>query len=67
MATPTQSRLSLLRRLIPDAFTIGLMLAMLCATFWPASGAVARGLGHVTTVAIGLLFFLHGAKLSGEA
>jgi sodium/bile acid cotransporter 7 len=67
MPSSKQSRLTLLRRLVPDAFTIALMLAMLAATFWPASGATERGLSHVTTVAIGLLFFLHGAKLSGEA
>jgi sodium/bile acid cotransporter 7 len=57
----------MLRRLVPDAFTIALMLAMMAATFWPASGTTARVLGHVTTAAIGLLFFLHGAKLSGAA
>jgi sodium/bile acid cotransporter 7 len=61
------SRPTLLRRLIPDGFTIALISAMLAATFWPAGGAFERVLGHVTTVAIGLLFFLHGAKLSGEA
>jgi sodium/bile acid cotransporter 7 len=64
---PTSSRLNLLRRLIPDSFTIALISAMLAATFWPAGGAFERVLGHVTTIAIGLLFFLHGAKLSGEA
>jgi sodium/bile acid cotransporter 7 len=64
---PTSSRLNLLRRLIPDSFTIALIAAMLAATFWPAGGAFERVLGHVTTIAIGLLFFLHGAKLSGEA
>jgi sodium/bile acid cotransporter 7 len=67
MPTTKQSRLALLRRLVPDAFTIALILAMLAATFWPASGTTERVLGHATTVAIGLLFFLHGAKLSGEA
>ncbi len=67
MPSSPQSRFAMLRRLTPDAFTIALMLAMLAATFWPASGAAATGLGHVTTFAIGLLFFLHGAKLSGEA
>ena len=67
MPSSSQSRLALLRRLVPDAFTIALMLAMLAATFLPASGGAGRALGHVTTVAIGLLFFLHGAKLSGEA
>jgi sodium/bile acid cotransporter 7 len=67
MPTPTQSRLNLLRRLTPDFFTIALIGAMLAATFWPASGAAAHVLGHATTVAIGLLFFLHGAKLSPDA
>jgi sodium/bile acid cotransporter 7 len=67
MPSSTPSRLAFLRRLIPDAFTLALMLAMLAATFWPAGGSTARVLSHVTTVAIGLLFFLHGAKLSGEA
>jgi sodium/bile acid cotransporter 7 len=33
----------------------------------PASGGAAVALGHVTTFAIGLLFFLHGAKLSRQA
>ncbi|MDB5933601.1 MAG: bile acid:sodium symporter [Massilia sp.] len=64
---PSPPRYALLRALIPDLFTTALMLAMVAATFWPASGGGARVLGHVTTVAIGLLFFLHGAKLSGEA
>ena len=67
MTPATPSRFTSLRRLTPDAFTLGLMVAMLAATFWPATGAAARALGHVTTAAIGLLFFLHGAKLSGEA
>ena len=67
MSSSPQSRFTVLRRLTPDAFTLSLMLAMLAATFWPASGAPARVLGHVTTLAIGLLFFLHGAKLSGDA
>jgi sodium/bile acid cotransporter 7 len=66
-STPSLSALTLLRRLTPDFFTSALMLAMLAATFWPASGNTARVLGDVTTVAIGMLFFLHGAKLSGAA
>ncbi|MES2759350.1 MAG: bile acid:sodium symporter family protein [Pseudomonadota bacterium] len=61
------STVSLLRRLTPDFFTSALLLAMVAATFWPASGAGARVLGDVTTGAIGALFFLHGAKLSGAA
>jgi sodium/bile acid cotransporter 7 len=67
MPSFTSSPLAWLRRLTPDAFTLALMMAMLAATFCPAGGNAARALGHVTTVAIGLLFFLHGAKLSGAA
>jgi sodium/bile acid cotransporter 7 len=67
MPPATPSRFASLRRLTPDAFTLGLMAAMVAATFWPATGGAARALGHVTTAAIGLLFFLHGAKLSGDA
>jgi sodium/bile acid cotransporter 7 len=55
------------RRLALDPFTIGLMVMMLLATLLPASGQTALVLGDITTLAIGLLFFLHGAKLSREA
>ena len=58
---------TLLRRLALDPFTIGLMGMVLLASLLPASGQAAVVLGDVTTVAIGLLFFLHGAKLSREA
>jgi sodium/bile acid cotransporter 7 len=67
MTVSSPPRLAWLRRLTPDFFTSALMLAMVAATFWPAAGETARMLGHVTTVAIGALFFLHGAKLSGAA
>jgi sodium/bile acid cotransporter 7 len=56
-----------LRRLAPDAFTIYLLLTVLLASLLPCAGATAAALGHLTTFAIGLLFFLHGAKLSREA
>ena len=58
---------TLMRTLALDAFTIGLMLMVLLASLLPASGQAAVVLGHVTTFAIGLLFFLHGAKLPREA
>lgn len=58
---------TLLRRLALDAFTIGLLLMVLLASLLPASGQAAIVLGEITTFAIGLLFFLHGAKLSREA
>jgi len=58
---------TLMRRLALDTFTIGLMLMVLLASLLPASGQAAVVLGDITTIAIGLLFFLHGAKLSREA
>jgi sodium/bile acid cotransporter 7 len=56
-----------LRRLAPDTFTLWLLGTVALASFLPCSGGVAVALGKVTTFAIGLLFFLHGAKLSREA
>jgi sodium/bile acid cotransporter 7 len=56
-----------LRRLAPDTFTLWLLGTVALASFLPCSGVVAVALGKVTTFAIGLLFFLHGAKLSREA
>jgi sodium/bile acid cotransporter 7 len=57
----------LMRRLSLDTFTIMLVVVVALASFAPASGATAAVFGHITTFAIGLLFFLHGAKLSREA
>jgi sodium/bile acid cotransporter 7 len=54
-------------KLALDAYTVALLGMVVLASFLPASGDVAVALGDVTTVAIGLLFFLHGAKLSREA
>jgi solute carrier family 10 (sodium/bile acid cotransporter), member 7 len=58
---------TVMQRLSLDAYTILLMVMVLLASVLPASGNAAVALGHVTTLAIGLLFFLHGAKLSREA
>ena len=56
-----------LRRLAPDAFTMYLLATVLLASLLPCAGRTAVALDKITTVAIGLLFFLHGAKLSREA
>lgn len=62
------SRLSaLLRRLSIDTFTIMLLSTVALASVLPCTGGTAIALGKLTTLAIGLLFFLHGAKLSREA
>jgi sodium/bile acid cotransporter 7 len=54
-------------RFLPDNFTLTLVAVVTLASLWPASGATAHVFEQLTTVAIGLLFFLHGAKLSREA
>ena len=52
---------------LPDNFTFAILATVITASLLPASGAVAHGFELATTVAIALLFFLHGAKLSRAA
>lgn len=52
------------RILIPDKFLAALVIVVLLATFVPARGVAAAGFEYLTTFAIALLFFLHGAKLA---
>ena len=52
---------------LPDNFTLSLLAVVTLASVFPISGQVAHGFELLTTFAIGLLFFLHGAKLSREA
>src|SRR5688572_30402003 len=54
-------------RFLPDNFMLLLLGTVALASLLPAQGAVAQGLGGVTTAAVSLLFFLHGAKLSRAA
>lgn len=54
-------------RLLPDNFTLTLLAVVLTATLLPASGQVATAFEWITDLAIALLFFLHGAKLSRQA
>ena len=54
-------------RFLPDNFTFALVSTVVLASLLPASGGGAVFFGRLTTFAIGLLFFLHGAKLSREA
>jgi sodium/bile acid cotransporter 7 len=55
------------RSVIPDTFTALLLCSVALASLLPCQGEAAAVFGNITTVAIGLLFFLHGAKLSREA
>ncbi|MBR9885151.1 MAG: bile acid:sodium symporter [Oceanospirillales bacterium] len=52
---------------LPDNFTLTLIAVVTTATLLPAQGQVATAFGWITNIAIGLLFFLHGAKLSRQA
>ncbi len=54
-------------RLLFDNFTLALLAVIAIATWLPASGTAAAVFETLTHLAIGLLFFLHGAKLSREA
>ncbi|MER6799937.1 bile acid:sodium symporter, partial [Amycolatopsis mediterranei] len=53
-------------RLRLDPFVLALLATVGVATLLPASGAVAGGFGVATTIAVGLLFFLYGARLSTQ-
>lgn len=54
-------------RLLPDNFTLYLIATVTLASLLPAQGVFADALSIATKVAVSLLFFLHGAKLSREA
>ncbi|TAF80771.1 MAG: bile acid:sodium symporter [Curvibacter sp.] len=51
-------------RFLPDDFTLVLIGVVTLASLFPARGAVAQAFEWITTAAIALLFFMHGAKLS---
>jgi len=54
-------------RLLFDNFTLLLIAVVAAATLVPAHGMGATLFGWITDLAIALLFFLHGAKLSRQA
>jgi len=56
-----------LRRYLPDRFICALLATVLLASVLPCRGWGARAFDALADVAIALLFFLHGAKLSREA
>ena len=55
------------RALIPDGFTLALLVTLGLASLLPCRGHAAVAFDHLTNAAIALLFFLHGAKLPREA
>ncbi|PLR19335.1 bile acid:sodium symporter [Caulobacter zeae] len=64
MANPISAVLSKLKI---DAYIIALFGMVVLASFLPVQGQAAVITGWVVKLAIALLFFLHGAKLSREA
>jgi sodium/bile acid cotransporter 7 len=54
----------LLERLRLDPFVVAILTTVAIACLLPARGAAASVAGIATTVAVGLLFFLYGARLS---
>ncbi|MFW1941964.1 bile acid:sodium symporter family protein [Acinetobacter guillouiae] len=59
--------MKMLKLLALDRFTILLIAMVILASILPISGQAALIFGKITTIAIAILFFLHGAKLSREA
>src|SRR6266404_5459913 len=54
-------------KLLPDNFTLCLVGTVILASLLPVHGQAAAAFNWLTNIAVGLLFFLHGAKLSREA
>lgn len=54
-------------RFLPDKFTSMLIATILLASVLPLQGAFATWFALATKIAVGLLFFLHGARLSRAA
>jgi solute carrier family 10 (sodium/bile acid cotransporter), member 7 len=54
-------------RFRPDNFTLAIAASVVVATVLPVTGRIADGYGIATNLAIALLFFLHGTRLSRQA
>ncbi|MBS0331815.1 MAG: bile acid:sodium symporter [Proteobacteria bacterium] len=54
-------------RLRVDRYLLLILSMVIAASLLPARGVAAHGFDMATKVAIGLVFFLHGARLSREA
>ena len=59
--------MNILARFRPDGFTAAMATTVALALWLPCQGGSAQLFGGLTSVAIGLLFFLQGARLSRPA
>ena len=48
----------------PDLLIVGIVVAAILAVVFPVSGPAAEAFSWATKIAIGLLFYLYGARLS---
>lgn len=55
------------RRLKPDWYVILILATVVLASLLPPRGSAASAFGLITKVLIGVVFFMHGAKLPREA
>lgn len=60
-------RVSFSLPLLPDRFVLMLIGTVAIASVFPCAGAVAKGLSAATSLAVALVFFLHGVRLSRRA
>ncbi len=56
-----------IRHFLPDNFILFLLTMVIIASIFPAHGIGIKFFNVLTTVAVALLFFLHGARLSRES
>ncbi len=56
-----------LLRVLPDPLVLGLLATVALASVLPCRGQAATVFGWLTVAAIGLLFFMHGVRLSRQA
>jgi len=56
-----------MKKLLLDKFLIALLVAIIIATIFPLGSKAEIWFSYATKLAVGLLFFLHGARLPGKA
>src|SRR5437762_2248354 len=56
-----------LAQFLPDTFTLAILADLVLAAFFPCRGETARLVGIGSQIAIALLFFLQGTRLSRQA
>ncbi|MDC9580504.1 bile acid:sodium symporter [Xenorhabdus sp. PR6a] len=59
--------MNVLQKLRIDPFLVILITVVIIASFFPCEGEAKKWFQYLTTAAIALLFFMHGAKLSRDA